>query len=204
MHLIYGTTNPAKLATMRQLTRSLGLVIDGPADIGLAVPPVEESGRNPLDNAIIKARACYAAFRRPVFSCDSGLYFDGLADDEQPGVHVRRVGGRELSDEEMIAYYSQLAARHGGQLIGRYRNAICLAINDEQLFTSMDDSLSGEPFILTSRPHAHRAPGFPLDSLSMDMATGQYYHDLPVKPRGLSTIDKGFLAFFAEALKALA
>lgn len=203
MRLLYGTTNPAKLDAMRRLTQSLGLIIDGPADVGLTVPPVDESGRAPLDNAVLKARACYAAWGQPVFSCDSGLYFDGVADDEQPGVHVRRVGGRELTDAEMIAYYGGLSARHGGRLIGRYRNAICLVMGGGRIFTAADDTLSTEPFILASRPHAHVTPGFPLDSLSVDIATGQYYNDLSEKTLAQSAVDRGCLAFFSGVLAAL-
>ncbi len=203
MKLLYGTTNPAKIDAMRSLTRPLGLVIDSPADMGLAVPPVDESGRDPLENAVLKARACYAAWGQPVFSCDSGLYFDGLADDEQPGVHVRRVNGRELTDGEMIAYYGELSARHGGRLIGRYRNAICLILDDGHTFSSMDESLSTEPFILASRPHPHVTPGFPLDSLSIDIATGRYYHDLPDETLAQSAVDRGCLAFFSGVLAAL-
>ena len=40
-------------------------------------------------------KAYFEAFHMPVFSCDSGLYFDELSEEEQPGIHVRRVGGRE-------------------------------------------------------------------------------------------------------------
>lgn len=41
----------------------------------------------------------------PVFSCDSGLYFDGVhgvQEEIQPGVHVRNVNGRSLLDEDHI------------------------------------------------------------------------------------------------------
>lgn len=40
----------------------------------------------------------------PVFASDSGLYIEGIEAERQPGVHVRRVGGKELTDEEMIDY----------------------------------------------------------------------------------------------------
>lgn len=54
------------------------------------------------------------------FSCDSGLYFDELDEKEQPGLYVRRVGGKELTDDEMIAYYAALARRHGEKITGQY------------------------------------------------------------------------------------
>ena len=57
-----------------------------------------------IENARIKALAYYAALKRPVFTCDSGLYIDGLADSEQPGVHVRMVNGKRLTDDEMVVH----------------------------------------------------------------------------------------------------
>ena len=74
---------------------------------------VNENGNTPLENAEIKARAYFETFHMPVFSCDSGLYFDELKDEEQPGIHVRRVNGKELSDEEMTEYYASLAKKYG-------------------------------------------------------------------------------------------
>mgnify|MGYP002225500190 CR=1 FL=1 len=68
--------------------------------------------------------AYYEAFQIPVFSCDSGLYFDNVPDEVQPGVHVRNVNGKCLSDDEMIDYYSGLVKAYGN-LVARYRNAIC-------------------------------------------------------------------------------
>lgn len=43
---------------------------------GYQIPTVWENGTTPLENARCKASAYYKAFGRPVFSCDSGLYFD--------------------------------------------------------------------------------------------------------------------------------
>ena len=62
---------------------------------------INEDGKNPLENAEIKARTYFEAFQIPVFSCDSGLYFDELQEDEQSGLHVRRINGKELTDDEI-------------------------------------------------------------------------------------------------------
>lgn len=139
----------------------------------------------------------------PVFSCDSGLYFDELEDEEQPGIHVRRVYGKELNDDEMIAYYSSLAENHGGKLIGRYRNAICLILDENKIYTSMDLSLATEPFMLVSKPHQKRVDGFPLDTLSKDLKTGEYYYDLKTKDVATSAMEEGFKVFFENILKQL-
>ena len=61
----------------------------------------------------------------------------------------------------------------------------------------MDMSSATEPFILVTTPHTKRVPGFPLDSLSVDIATGKYYYDLEVKDVSTS-VDDGVRAFFGE------
>ena len=135
----------------------------------------------------------------PVFSCDSGLYFDELSEEEQPGIHVRRVNGKELTDAEMTEYYAALAHKHGGRITGRYRNAIYFILDEEHHYFSMDMSIATEPFILVDKPHPKRVEGFPLDPLSVDIATGKYYHDLETKDVSTS-VDDGVRKFFVEVL----
>ena len=109
MKIIYGTKNKAKLEDMRKILGGLDLEITGLSDTGVILPDVDESGNDPLKNAEIKALAYYKILKIPVFSCDSGLFIEGLDDDIQPGVHVRRINGIYMSDNEMIEYYSKLA-----------------------------------------------------------------------------------------------
>lgn len=202
MKVLYGTTNQAKLDSMRRITKPLGLDMISLRDIDQPLPVINENGKNPLENARIKASAYYKAFSMPVFSCDSGLYFDGLDEKLQPGTHTRRVNGKELSDEEMIAYYAGLADRYNGQLIGRYRNAICFILDEETCFSSMDESLNTEPFILVNKPHEKRVSGFPLDSLSMDINSGKYYFDLPERSVE-SAMEQGFQSFWENVISVI-
>ena len=105
MKLLYGTGNPAKLSSMKKKLKKIEIELIGLKDLDCEIPDVPETGRTPLENARQKALAYYHAFHIPVFSCDSGLYFEGIPDDIQPGVHVRTIAGKCLTDEEMIAYY---------------------------------------------------------------------------------------------------
>ena len=163
------------------------------------LPRINENGKTPLENAEIKARAYFDAFHMPVFSCDSGLYFDELTEEEQPGIHVRRVNGKELTDEEMTEYYASLAEKYGGRITGRYRNAIYFILDESHHYSSMDMSIATEPFILGTKPHEKRVPGFPLDCLSIDIETGKYYYDLEVKDVSTS-VDDGVQKFFRKIL----
>lgn len=197
MKILYGTTNKGKLQAMEKSVNPLNIELIGLNDLNCELPSINENGRTPLENAEIKARAYYEAFHMPVFSCDSGLYFDELEEDEQPGIHVRRVNGKELNDDEMIEHYASLAEQHGGKITGRYRNAIYFILDENHHYSSMDMSIATEPFILGTKPHSKRVEGFPLDSLSIDIKTGKYYYDLEVKDVSTS-VDDGIRKFFAE------
>lgn len=199
MRLLYGTGNEAKIKAMQRRLVGLPVEIISVKELGETLPAVEEDGNTPLENAAKKALVYYRTFGLPVFSCDSGLYFDHLPDVLQPGVHVRRVHGRYLSDDEMISYYSGLAASYG-DLRARYRNAICLILDQGHRYQAMEESMASEPFLLTSKPHPVRNPGFPLDSISVDIKTGRYYYDLPEDSLDQVAVEEGFLDFFKKHL----
>ena len=201
MKILYGTTNKGKLKAMKTAVESLDIELIGLGDIDNELPRINENGKTPLENAEIKAKAYYEAFHMPVFSCDSGLYFDELQEEEQPGIHVRRINGKELTDDEMIQYYASLAEGRGGRITGRYRNAIYFILDEKHHYSSMDMSIATEPFILVTEPHPKRVEGFPLDSLSIDIESGKYYYDLEVKDVSTSVDDgvrKFFTAIFAN------
>ena len=203
MKLLYGTGNLAKLSAMRNRLEQLDIELIGLNDLraeGKIIPEVIEDGNTPLENARLKAMAYYEAFQIPVFSCDSGLYFDNVPDEVQPGVHVRNVNGKCLSDDEMIDYYSGLVKVYGN-LVARYRNAICFVKDDAHIYEAMESSMESEKFILTDKPHSTiRKEGFPLDSISLDIKTNKYYYDLPEDKLEQVAVEDGFLEFFKNIL----
>ena len=203
MKLLYGTGNPAKLSAMKSRLEKFDIELSCLNDLkaeGITVPVVPEDGKTPLENARQKATAYYEAFHIPVFSCDSGLYFDDVPDEIQPGVHVRNVNGKCLSDEEMMEYYAGLV-RQFGNLTARYKNAICFVMDEEHIYEAMEPSMESERFILTDKPHSIiRKKGFPLDSISVDRKTGKYYYDLPEEKLEQVAVEDGFLEFFHKIL----
>lgn len=203
MKLLYGTGNLAKLSAMRNRLEQLDIELIGLNDMraeGKIVPKVIEDGNTPLENARLKAMAYYEAFQIPVFSCDSGLYFDNVSDEVQPGVHVRNVNGKCLSDDEMIDYYSGLVKAYGN-LVARYRNAICFVMDNTHIYEAMEPSMESEKFILTDKLHSTiRKEGFPLDSISLDIKTNKYYYDLPEDKLEQVAVEDGFLEFFKNIL----
>ena len=203
MQLLYGTGNQAKLSAMKSRLEKIGIELIGLHELraeGKSIPEVLENGNTPLENAKLKALAYYKAFRIPVFSCDSGLYFDHVPDEDQPGVHVRNVNGKCLSDQEMMEYYAGLVRKYGN-LVAQYRNAICFVMDEKHIYEAMEPSMYSEKFILTDKPHSKiREKGFPLDSMSIDMRTNRYYYDLAEDELAQFDVEDGFLQFFQKVL----
>jgi len=199
MQLIYGTGNSAKVQHMRSLLSSLDVEIIGIKELGVNLPDINESGNDPLENAVIKAKAFYTALGKPVFSADSGLYIEEVPPRLQPGVYVRRVNGKNLNDAEMTAYYSDLARQYGGKLTAQYRNAICFVMSDSEIYTRNESDIWGRRFLLVDKPHEKRVDGFPLDCLSVNLSSGEYYYDKNTQDDIFD--HSGFVTFFREALK---
>ncbi len=200
MKLLYGTGNPAKLAIMRQCLAGMDIEIIGLKDLGQKIPEVSEEGYTPLENAREKALAYYKAFHMPVFSCDSGLYFDNVPEKIQPGVHIRRVRGKSLSDEEMTAYYASLAEQYG-PLTACYRNAICLVMDEEHIYEASGQEIETAKFLIISTPHPKTEKGFPLDRLSIDIKSGRYYYDIEDQAMDQVTGAYGTQRFFEMILR---
>lgn len=203
IRLLYGTSNSAKIQHMKEMIGKLDIEVISLNDIGNSVIiPINEAGNEPLENAKIKAMSYYRELKTPVFSCDSGLYIEGLESNMQPGVHVRRVNGKELSDYEMIEYYTNLATEQGGIVKAKYKNSICLIMDDQNIFEYDGQDIASKEFIITSEPHLKRIKGFPLDSISIEIRTGQYYMDMDEKGSYSeeNRMAEGFRDFFRRAI----
>ncbi|MBR6790601.1 MAG: non-canonical purine NTP pyrophosphatase [Oscillospiraceae bacterium] len=166
MELILGSKNPAKLY-------SVGLLFEGTGcSLTLAGVPCEaaEDGADPAENARIKAEYYAEKFGRPAIAEDSGLYFLDLPMDDprQPGLYVRRVNGRELTDDEMIAHYSALAKSLGGRVRAAWYDgyAISFGKGRTSVFLLSREATEAWAFYLLDRQISPVHPGFPMDSIS--------------------------------------
>jgi len=203
MKLLYGTSNKSKIQSMTNYVSALGIEILSLDDVSAPDIDIDESGKHPLENARIKALAYHKALNIPVFSCDSGLYIEGLEDARQPGVHVRRINGRRLNDDEMIAHYSALAKEFGGGVAARYINSICLVLSAGEIHEHAGEDIASERFIIAERPHPKRSDGFPIDSLSVHIGSGMYYFDMPNYEKKYFGVADGFTAFFKRVFRGL-
>lgn len=198
--LLFGTGNAAKLQLMKDYTKNMeGIELVGLKELPYSWEEPEESGKEPLENARQKALCYYRTCHIPVLSADSGLFIEGLSDEEQPGVHVRRVNGKILNDEEMRAHYKKIAEQFGGRCVAQYKNAVCLVFSEEEIYTSQSEDLSWEKFYLTTDERPQQMEGFPLDSISADFQTGNHFYDFENKG-AVENDGNGFVRFLRKAL----
>ncbi len=196
MQIVYGTKNKGKINHMKEILRDLPIEILSLNDFPhINFDSVKEDGQTPLENAKLKCDYYYEKIKLPLFSCDSGLYFPNIAKELSPGLFIRRVNGRELSDEEMIDYYSTLAKNHEGLIKAVYKNAIYFRLNDNITFEKFDGDISSMEFYICGEVVSERVEGFPLDSLSKECeGTDEKEH--------LNHYKKGFQKFFIKILNA--
>jgi len=175
LKLLYGTTNPSKLAHMKDMLNGLDIEIVGLSELGVNIN-IHEGGKSPLENAMIKAKAYYLETGISCFSADSGLYISGLEESSQPGVFVRRVGDSYLDDEAFITHYQKIALNLGGNVRAQFKNAICLILEENHIHVYDGEDIA-DHFILTGNIHSKRKVGFPMDSIAIDIETGNYFVD---------------------------
>lgn len=212
MQLIYGTGNQAKISSMKRNLQGLPIEIMGLKEaaekMGVELLEIAEEGTTPMENAGLKAEGYYKLFGQPVFSCDSGLYLwnhktgEMLPEKEQPGIHIRGRGEVRLTDDELIEHFTSLVRKYG-PIRARYKNAICLILDQDTRREAETEDLWGEPFLFTDTPHARRVPGFPLDSISIEIKSGRYFYDMEDEKQDVVAADTGFRKFFEEAINVL-
>ncbi len=180
--ILFGTSNQAKIKQLQGALAPIGISVRGVADKAL-LPQVEENGTTAQENARKKAVAYAKHLGAEVLSMDNALYFDRLSPEEQPGVNVRRIKGSAArpADEEMLEYYSKLIARFGDRTTGRWEFAICAAAPSGEYRETTIIS----PRIFEKTPSSKIIPGYPLESLQIDPATGKYISEMSQEEQDL-------------------
>lgn len=110
--IIFATSNATKSKRFSKGLKELGIEVLSLKDIDVKLD-IEEDGSTAIENALLKARACYKKTKKPCMGMDDTLYMEGVPEDMQPGLFVRRVNGKNLTDEEMIEHYTNLVKKYG-------------------------------------------------------------------------------------------
>lgn len=173
MKVLFATTNPAKVGKYKKLLEEKGIELITIKDLDFKLD-INESGKDAIENAYIKAKAYYDATKIPTIGMDNNLFIEELPEEKQPVTYVRRINGKELSDEEMIEYYTNLVKENGEKLTAKwvYGMVICNENGAENY------SWSKENFYFVDKPCEKRNQGYPLDSISIVPEFNKYLVEL--------------------------
>lgn len=135
MKYLLATTNKAKIRYYGTKLKQRGIEIVTLEDLNIDCD-IDETGKNPIENAVIKASAYSKLSGMPTIALDEGLFLEGVPDNIQPGTHVRRINGKRLNDVEMIEYYIDLVNKYGdnGTLKGYFLKGVAI-VNQDNTYT---------------------------------------------------------------------
>ncbi len=151
--LLVATTNPGKAAELGAFLAALGVRIVRPADLGVALPEVEETAETLLGNAQLKARSGARASGLACLADDSGLEVDAL--EGAPGVHSARYsgGGPEANNAKLLAELERLG---DAPRTAVFRSVLVLADPGGR-----EDWVSGAcPGVITKSPRGRNGFGY--------------------------------------------
>ncbi len=174
--IIFATTNQSKSKRFSKGLKELGIEVLSLKDIDIKLD-IEEDGSTAIENALIKARECYKKTKKPSMGMDDTLYMEGVPEDRQPGLFVRRVNGKSLTDEEALEYYTNLVKEYGvdGRINCKwvYGLAVINEKGEEATYTWSKDN-----FYMVSSRSDKINPGYPLNSISKYKRLDKYFTDV--------------------------
>lgn len=173
MKVLFATTNLAKVRKYKEELKEKGIELITINDLDFKLD-VDENGKDALENAYIKAKTYYDVVKIPTIGMDNCLFIEGLPEEKQPGTHVRRINGKELKDDEMIEYYTNLIKQYGGKLTAKWVYGMVICNGKE----TKEYSWSKSDFYLVDKPCKERNPGYPLDSISVMPENNKYWLEL--------------------------
>lgn len=173
--ILFATGNPSKAKRFSKGLYEKGIEVITPNDIDKEVK-IEENGKNAIENALIKARAYSKTLNIPVFAMDDNLYLENVPEEKQPGMYVRRVNGKRLSDDEMIEHYLKLVKEYGinGKLTCKWVYGMAVINNGKESTYTW----SKEDFYMVDKPSNKINPGYPLNTISINKKLNKYFTDI--------------------------
>jgi len=173
--LVLATTNPGKVTEFGTLLgRHLDLsqvTLATPTELGLALPPIAETGETFAENARIKAVSLAQATGLPSLADDSGLCVDAL--DGAPGLHSARWAGAATSDADRTALLlERLGDLPRAERTARFVCAVAVALPDGRMFVEQGVCEG----VITDAPHG--ANGFGYDPVFLIPRLGRTFAEL--------------------------
>ncbi len=176
MKLLFATGNDYKYSLMKERLKEFhDIELVSPKMLGLNIE-VEENGNTAEENAKIKAKAYYELTKLPTIAEDSGLYIDKFKNEEQPGIYVKRVNGKDgLSSEEILNYYINKLNKYNGRSLAHYYSGVCIINKDGEIGF---DTVEEEEFLLTTKKCKKvNFNGSILNCISYDLDAEKYFDE---------------------------
>ena len=133
---------------------------------------VLEDGKTLKENAEKKAKVYYDEYKRhlgdtpfSVITTDEALYIDGLAENEQPGLFVRRFGGmdaKRATDDEVVEKYTSVVKELGGEANAKWLYSLVMYNGDD-----FHDLTWEEPVLFSDTPHYPITKGYVLNNITI-------------------------------------
>ena len=176
MKLLHATGNEFKYNLMKERLKDFkDIELVNPKILGIKID-VKEDGKTVLENSIKKAKAYYEITKIPTISEDSGLFIDKFKKEEQPGIYIKRINGKEnLSSDEILNYYIDKLKKYNGRSLAHYYTGVCIIDGDGNIYS---DTLEEEEFLLTSKKSKKvNMYGNILEPISYDLDAQKYFDE---------------------------
>ncbi|MBO6195022.1 MAG: hypothetical protein J6O56_01600 [Bacilli bacterium] len=176
MKLLHATKNELKYNLMKErLKKFTNIELVNPKMLGINIE-VEEDGLTAEENSIKKAKAYYDATKLPTIAEDAGLYIDKFKEEEQPGLFVKRVNGKDnLTDDEIVNYYIDKLKGYNGRSFAHYFTGVAIVDKDGNIHS---DTIDETEFLLTAKQCKKvSVKGGILESISFDLDAEKYFDE---------------------------
>jgi len=134
--VLFATTNKQKVKRLGLLTKVKLISLDS---LKYKIQEPEETGKDALDIAILKARHYYSGLKEkmPVLTQDDTLKLQVNPEDD-PRNHIKEPVIKkygEFTDENALKYYTNLAKKYGGtiSMYFEYGHALCFSDGEESI-----------------------------------------------------------------------
>ena len=194
--IVFATGNPTKAKRFSRGLLEYDIEVLSLKDLNVKLAN-DENGNTAIENALIKARECFEETNMPSIGMDDTLYLENVPNDKQPGLFVRRVNGKNLTDEEMIIHYTNLVKKYGknGKLNCKwiYGLAVIDEFGNENTYSWYKDD-----FYMVDTPSDKINPGYPLNSISKYKSINKYFTDITDEDKELIKYDEDDLVKFIK------
>jgi leucyl-tRNA synthetase len=183
VNVLVATSNLSKIKRLEDFVKLKNVSFTTPTP-DLYEVNIIENGETEVENAEVKAIGFYNLQKNvinPTLGQDTGIYFDGVPDSNQPGKNTKKIAGvtetdkEEVVFEKMTNFYKNLVEKYGknGELEGYFLDAYALFDGVKSYTKTIK-----RPIILTNLINDKDDLNFPLCSMYKTKLHNKYHNTL--------------------------